>query len=299
MSVFRVERTRDYTVMSNHHLKNKKLSLKAKGLMSLILSLPEEWDYTLKGLSYISLEKIDAVRSAIIELEQAGYIIRRRIRDGGGKLRGTEYIIHEEPIVDEVIDGEGDMQEPMRVKPTLENPTQVNPTQERPILDKPIQLNINNKSNNQELNIYEENTHSNLFSGVDERAPSASVKDRMDRIKQYEQMIKKNIEYDFISKRFDKSRIDEIVAIMVETVCTTKDVVRVAGNDFPSELVKSQLLKIDSTHIEFVLDCLNENTSKIHNIKQYLLTTLFNAPNTINSYYTACVNHDMRHYCQV
>lgn len=297
MSVFRVERTRDYTVMSNHHLKNRKLSLKAKGLMSLILSLPEEWDYTLKGLSYICLEKIDAVRSGIIELEQAGYIIRRRIRDEGGKLRGTEYIIHEEPVEKDKI--EEDIQEPMCEKPTLENPIQVNPTQERPILEKPMQLNINNKSNNQELNNYEVKTHSNLFSGMDECSSSTSVNDRMDRIKQYEQLIKKNIEYDFVSKRFDKSRIDEIVAILVEAVCTTKDTVRVAGNDFPSELVKAQLLKIDSTHIEFVVECLDENTSKIHNIKQYLLTTLFNAPNTINSYYTACVNHDMRHYCQL
>ena len=76
MAVFRVERNKGYTVMSNHHLRNKELSLKAKGLLSQMLSLPEDWDYTLKGLSLINREKIDAIREAIKELERAGYIVR-------------------------------------------------------------------------------------------------------------------------------------------------------------------------------------------------------------------------------
>ena len=111
MSVFRVERTHDYTVMSNHHLKNRALSLKAKGLLSLMLSLPDDWDYTLQGLAHISLEKVDAIRKAITELENEGYITRTRERDEQGRLRGTEYIIREQPISE---------------KPTLENPTQLN-----------------------------------------------------------------------------------------------------------------------------------------------------------------------------
>ncbi len=78
MAVFRVERNKGYTVMSNHHLRNKELSLKAKGLLSQMLSLPEDWDYTLKGLSLINREKIDAIREAIKELERAGYIVRSR-----------------------------------------------------------------------------------------------------------------------------------------------------------------------------------------------------------------------------
>lgn len=97
MSVFRVERTGDYTVMSNHHLKNRALSLKAKGLLSLILSLPDDWDYTLRGLAYISLESVDSVRRAVTELENEGYITRTRTRDEQGRLRGTEYIIREQP----------------------------------------------------------------------------------------------------------------------------------------------------------------------------------------------------------
>lgn len=121
MSVFRVERTGDYTVMSNHHLKNRALSLKAKGLLSLILSLPDDWDYTLRGLAYISLESVDSVRKAVTELENEGYITRTRTRDEQGRLRGTEYIIREQPVSEEPIS-----EKPVSEKPTLENPTQLN-----------------------------------------------------------------------------------------------------------------------------------------------------------------------------
>ena len=97
MAVFRVEKNRGYTVMSNHHLRNKDLSLKAKGLLSQMLSLPEDWDFTLKGLSLINREQIDAIRAAVRELEQAGYIVRSRERDSQGRLRGADYIIYEQP----------------------------------------------------------------------------------------------------------------------------------------------------------------------------------------------------------
>ena len=88
MAVFRVERTRDYTVMSNHHLRDKNLSLKAKGLLSQMLSLPEDWDYTLAGLSRINRESKDAIRSAVNELEKAGYVQRRQTTDASGKFSG-------------------------------------------------------------------------------------------------------------------------------------------------------------------------------------------------------------------
>ena len=97
MAVFRVEKSRGYTVMSNHHLRNKELSLKAKGLLSQMLSLPEDWDYTLAGLSHINRESIDAIRTAVWELEKAGYITRRQGRDEKGKMAAIEYTIYEQP----------------------------------------------------------------------------------------------------------------------------------------------------------------------------------------------------------
>jgi hypothetical protein len=97
MAIFRVEKTTNYTVMSNHHLRDKSLSLKAKGLLSQILSLPEEWDYTLQGLACINREQLDAIRQAVHELERAGYIVRTRERDSQGRLCGSEYNIYEQP----------------------------------------------------------------------------------------------------------------------------------------------------------------------------------------------------------
>ena len=134
MAVFRVERNNGYTVMSNHHLRNKELTLKAKGLLSQMLSLPENWDYTLKGLSLINREQIDAIREAVRELEKAGYIVRKG-RDEKGRLRGADYVIYELPQIPK-----SDL--PTLENPTLDNPTQENPTLEKPTQENPTQLNI-------------------------------------------------------------------------------------------------------------------------------------------------------------
>ena len=111
----------------------------------------------------------------------------------------------------------------------------------------------------------------------------------------YREIIKDNIEYDHLIQncKIDKDRLDEIVDLMLETVCTARKTIRIAGDDYPAELVKSKFLKLNSSHIEFVLDCMRENTTKVRNIKQYLKAVLFNAPSTIDSYYTALVNHDL------
>ena len=122
MSVFRVEKTKGYTVMSNHHLRNHALSIKAKGLLSQMLSLPEDWDYTLQGLAQINKESIDAIREAVRELERAGYIERSRERDERGCLRGTVYTIYEQP----------------HTEPTPEEPTQALPALDNPTLEKPM-----------------------------------------------------------------------------------------------------------------------------------------------------------------
>ena len=135
MSVFRVEKARGYTVMSNHHLRNHALSLKAKGLLSQMLSLPEDWDYTLQGLAQINKESIDAIREAVRELERAGYIERSRERDERGCLRGTVYTLYEQPHT------EPTSEEPAQALPTLDNPTLEKPMLEKPTLENPTQLN--------------------------------------------------------------------------------------------------------------------------------------------------------------
>ena len=129
MAVFRVEKSRGYTVMSNHHLRNK-----AKGLLSQMLSLPEDWDYTLAGLSHINRESIDAIRTAVWELEKAGYITRRQGRDEKGKMAAIEYTIYEQPQ-------SPSLENPMLENPTTDKPVLENPTTENPTSDNPTQIN--------------------------------------------------------------------------------------------------------------------------------------------------------------
>ena len=297
MAVFRVERNAGYTVMSNHHLRNKNLTLKAKGLLSQMLSLPEDWDFTLAGLSYINREKIDAIREAIRELEKAGYIVRSRERDEKGRLRGADYVIYEQP------------QQPTSDLPTLENPTLDNPTLEKPTLENPTQINkdiLNTNLPKKDKSITDlSNTDSIPIlsptpSPYDEDAAEPTERKGKEAATQsaveiYREIIKDNIDYDILlyDNKYDKDRIDEIVDLILETVCTARKTLRIAGDDYPAELVKSKFLKLNSSHIEFVLDCMKQNTTKVRNIKQYLRAVLFNAPSTIDNYYTALVAHDM------
>ena len=303
MPVFRVERNTGYTVMSNHHLRNKELTLKAKGLLSQMLSLPEDWDYTLAGPSHINREKIDAIREAVKELEKAGYIVRSRERDEKGRLRGADYIIYEQPQLPE--EQADDEQPPILDCPTLDNPTLDNPTLEKPTLENPTQLNKEISSKEQSITDVSI-THSlpipslnpfPLDGGAAAEPPERKGTEAKTNsaVEIYREIIKDNIEYDFLlrEKPLDKDRLNEIVDLMLETVCTARKKIRIAGDDYPAELVKAKFMKLNSSHIEFVLDCLQENTTKIRNIKQYLRAALFNAPSTIDSYYTALVAHDM------
>ena len=213
MAVFRVERTKGFTVMSNYHLNDKTISLKAKGLLSQMLSLPDSWDFTLRGLASINKESLDAIRTAVLELEKHGYITRRQLRNSSGKLAKIEYTIYEQP------------QQPSPLSPRLGNPN----TAPSPHLGKPCLENPNTVNPNTEL----------------------------------------------------------------QTVLSQRPYIRIAGDDYPREVVKSRFLKVNFSHVEYVFDCLDNNTTKVRNIKSYLLAALYNAPTTMDSYYRAEVNHDL------
>ena len=292
MSVFRVEKTKGYTVMSNHHLRNHTLSLKAKGLLSQMLSLPDDWDYTLQGLAQINKESIDAIREAVRELERAGYIERSRERDERGCLRGTVYTIYEQPHT------EPTPEEPAQALPTLDNPTLEKPMLEKPTLENPMQLNTEStkkrKRQSKDLSI----TDSIPFPSGFPDAPTQKRTETKEAFDGYRDLILENIDYDILADdpRVDHEQLDEIVELVQETVCSTRSRIRVAGSDYPAEVVRAKLLKLNSEHIRFVMDCLKQNTTRIRNIRQYLLTALFNAPSTMSSYYTALVAHDTNDY---
>ena len=287
MAVFRIERTRDYTVMSNHHLRDKALSLKSKGLLSMMLSLPEDWNYTTRGLAKICKEGVDAIGGALRELEAAGYIVRHQLRDRQGRISDTEYVIYEQPQPKAP-----DTPQPDTASPDTENPYLADPDTE-----KPAELNIE-KSRTQKSNTQGSSTDSIPFRGfAAAQLPERKGRDAMlaEEMQSYRDLVLENIEYDHLCREFATYRedLDEIVELIVETVCARRKTTRIAGADFPHEVVRSRFLKLDSSHIEFVMECLHNNTTEVRNIKQYLLTVLFNAPTTMSNHYTAQVNHDM------
>ena len=259
MAVFRVERNSGYTVMSNHHLRNKELTLKAKGLLSQMLSLPEDWDYTLAGLSYINRESIDAIRTAVWELEKAGYITRRQGRDEKGKMTAIEYTIYEQPQPPE-------LDCPVLENPTADNPILENPTTDNPTSENPTQLNKDRSRTNlskKEKSITDLSSTDSFPILSPDPSPCRAAPERKgtEAFKQsavdiYREIIMENIEYDTLTQdpKMDKERLDEIVDLMLETVCSARKTLRIAGDDYPAELVKSKFLKLNSSHIEFVMD---------------------------------------------
>jgi hypothetical protein len=300
MAVFRIEKTKDYTVMSNYHLRDRALSLKGKGLLSLMLSLPEDWDYTLKGLATICKDGIDSVRKGVSELEQHGYLTRRRIRHDNGQLGDIEYTILEAPrkkiTSPESVDNSPISDTPTSVIPTSDKPTSENPIQVKPTCENPTQS-ITKQSSIKKSNTDLLNIHQSIRADQPEAAsyPQGKEIDKMDSIDIYSEIIKENIDYDHLctQHQFQPDIISEIFDLMLETVCTAKKTIRIGGEDKPAEVVKSRMLKLDFTHIEYVLECLDKNTTDVRNIKSYLLTAIFNAPATIGSYYKARVNHDL------
>ena len=287
MAVFRIEKTRDYTVMSNYHLRDMSLSLKAKGLLSLMLSLPENWDYTMKGLARICKDGIDSISGGIRELEAHGYLIRARVRGANGQLGSIEYTILEQPKAPS----------PTQEKPIRENPVQANPMLDAPIQENPAQLNTKESSKDKSKKDLSSTEGSNpiLSSPQPPGGSDRAGRDLMRERESYRELILENIEYDILAQneRLDRDRLDELVELMVDTVCSNREMIRIAGDDYPAEVVKSRFLKIGSSHIEYVLERMRENTTYVRNIKKYLLAALYNAPVTMDSYYTSLVSHDL------
>lgn len=286
MAVFRIDKTRDYTVMSNHHLRNRSLSLKAKGLLSLMLSLSEDWDYTMKGLAHICKDGIDSISGGIRELEAHGYLIRERVRNENGQLGSIEYTILEQPKQPEPIQG----------TPILENPVQVNPTLDAPMQGEPAQLNTKGSSNQKskkDLSITEPSNP--IQSNPPTPAGARMGTDGMGAREAYREVIFENIGYEYLiqDSHIDREQLDEIAELIVDTVCSARKTICVAGDDYPAEVVKSRFMKLDSSHVQYVMDCMRDNTTYVRNIKKYLLAALYNAPVTIGNYYSSLVQHDM------
>ncbi|NCC44556.1 MAG: helix-turn-helix domain-containing protein [Clostridia bacterium] len=285
--IYRTEKNDNYTVMCNHHLKNRELSLKAKGLLSQMLSFPDGWNFNLKGLATLNKDGVDSIRATMNELEAAGYVTRNRSRNEKGQLLGTEYTVREIP------QEQPELEKPTLEKPILENPILDNPMLEIPTQENPMLLNTKEssteESNTEILNIYPSITYT-----------QTSKDDEIDEINRevVRKLFQENISYKILFQdascyHLDKEQLEEVLELLVDTYCSTKKTIRINGDEIPTGVVKGQLMKLDMTHIQYVMHCMQNNTTKVGNIRSYLLTALYNAPITIKNYYSAEMNHDM------
>lgn len=282
MSVFRLEKNRDYTVMSNVHLKDTRLSLKSKGLLSMMLSLPDEWDYSERGLAAICKEGVDAIHSAIKELEHAGYIERHQLRDLFGRLSDVEYVIYERPHLHSTD----------TPSPCTENPDTVLPDMELPCPKKPEQLNTY-QSSTKKSNTNESSTQS-ITPPTPSRGRHPQESFGLTERRITAEDIREQIEYEIVCEQYRREQVDEVVAIMEEVQNQQEGKIQLSQkNSFEASFVKERFSRIGREHVEMVLDALEQITGGVKNMHAYLLTALFNSVSTLEHHYTAQVNHDL------
>ena len=301
MAVYRVERTRDYTVMSNYHLKDTTLSLKAKGLLSMFLSFPDDWNYSTRGLAAICKEGVEAIGNTIKELEKAGYIVRRKLRGSNGRITDTEYVIYEQPQEPPAPDADGpdttlpDTAQPDTGKPDMVDPDAVGPDMDAPHTGNHAQLNIN-QSITQKSNTQRSNIHSFPPPAPSPQAPAKPV-EGMKEIFEKRADIQAQIDYELIVTPSNRAQVDEFVEIMLEVALTRTPTMKIGRDaEYPTAFVQQRFNQITSIHIEKVLDGIRENTTQVRNARAYLLAALFNAPSTTDNHYTMQVNHDLNNF---
>ena len=295
MAVFRIDKTKNYTVMANYHLRDTSLSLKAKGLLSLMLSLPEGWDYTTKGLACICKDGVDSICSTIKELENAGYVQRRRLRNELGHLTEVEYTILEKPIRPASSENPPKKEtEPKREKPVLDYPVLDDPglafpEQAIPEQENPAQLNIQESIT--EKSITDLSSKDSFFPSteavpVNRQVPLTDGRTERERIRE-------QIEYEIMRNRYSREQLDELVEIMLEVSMNRSPTIHIGREaEYATAYVQERFSKINAMHIERVCDGIRDNHTQVRNTKAYLLAALFNAVSTLDSYYTMQANSD-------
>lgn len=325
MSVIRMERNGNFTVMANYHFRDKRLSFKEMGLLSFMYSLPGNWKYSIEGLASLTRDGSAAVQSGISKLEQFGYIRRKQHRHKDGTLGLMEYVVYEvpqnQPPKNPCPQMEAAPEPPQNIpsgenRPTVKPETFLGEKSKKftpPKAEKPSSGNrqtVPYISNTKKLNTYGERFPSPKTpspppgkgnggapegkEGRENKRTQKSAKTGSG-MEECRAIIRRNTGGGLLSAR-SSPELDELLEIAAETLFASenKATIRISGINYPASVVKERFLSLDDVHVDFVLDCMSRNTTPIKNIRQYLTATLFNAPVTINSYYTARVNHDFR-----
>ena len=309
-----------------------------------MMSLPENWNYTLKGLANLSKDNVDSVRQGINELKNAGYIVQHQIKVENGRWGGSIYDVYEEPQIagmganapdETAVNMPVSMKDPtvnrstpdennltgsrsthaydLTDSPSLENPITVKipiqngddltdlpsldfPITEKPITENPTLLNTNKlniKDNNINQSIYRK--YNNNIPLTRPEKPTDGIDGSIEKRRAYKKIVHENIEYDRLteeSEGMSLEDVDELVELMLDVICADTETLRVGGNEMRTDIVKSRFLKLTKRHIEYVMECLENNTSKVRNIRAYIITCLYNASATLGAYHTAEAAHD-------
>ena len=276
MAILKNKTQGNYTIVSNGILKDQSLSLKDRGLIITLLSLPDNWAFTINGLSKIIPDGKDSIKNSLKHLEELGYVSKTQSRGEFGKYGNIVIEVHETPIL-----------------PIVENPLTENPLTGKPVPENLSQYNNNKYNTNKSI------IHQSIHPSINNQNVDGLVD--MDESENYiylKNLIKKNIEYDILSDQFkdltDKDILDQIVDLITEICSFAKKDILINGNHIPSALVKTKFLKLDSSNIQYVMEELKKGTSKIKNPHSYLISMLYNAQNTQNVHYQSAVNSDMR-----
>ena len=324
MSVIRVAKIKGYTVMSNYHLRDRELSCKACGLLSRMLSLPEEWDYTTQGLASICKEGVTAISAILRELEEHGYLVRVRKRNEKGQLAEMEYIIYETPRLNPACSRQPDVpEEPTETfpdspedypddwpeeeseSPETEADLYVPPAREIHAQEVPSQAG-RGQTNKEILNTQKTITDSlsvRSFSpsviarGDEENAPmdepvenshEEGTDGRTEECvpERAREHIRRQIDYALLCDRLNRVQLDELVEIMLEVAMNRSPTIRLnREEEYPAAYVRERFRKITSEHVEKVFEGIRENAGRVKNVKAYLLAALFNAVSTIDHHY--------------
>lgn len=288
------DKKKGFTVVPNQLAFDENISLKSTMLLIIMLALPPNWDLTLKGLATLKKDGLDSIRTGINELERAGYIIKKRIRNELGQVKGTEYTVYETLDLNPEInksDTSGSTESikhksktNMNKKPELENPIQDKMTKiDKPKLDFPILENPTQSNTKYIKNYINQSINQDNINNININTYRCDDLDSIDEID-----IKNRIGYEKLKNEFDEKQLDNIVGLMTETFKSEKERIRIAGENLEAQRVKERFAALTDNHIRYVLECIqNQSGNGIRNIRQYLLTSLYNAPVTMESYYAA------------
>ena len=294
---------KDFTTVHNDFLKDIELGITARGLLITMLSLPEDWNFSIAGLASILKDGEHKIATALKELEKLGYLVRIR-KCKAGKVYDWEYIISDVRLPDNILEQSFKNKKRHLIKnksadnnaSDSTNENSISQSQEPHLKNQDVAFSyVKSSQNNQILINKYTNKYKSIYQSDDEYKTEKATEaaDSIDEIDSYKQIVKDNIGYDVLYETEDTAQLDEMVDIITDTVCSNAETIRVGKEAKPADAVKSMFMKLNDSHIQYVLENLRNTTTKIKNIKAYIITSLYNAVMTLNTHIQTQVNHAM------